>query len=233
MYVADNDILMLLTLASAILLLTFLVGISGTLLNSRPLLATYALLLWPAFLSMLAIGYTSYRRYAFALDRKLSLAWSEYYTDLGRLIIQETLHCCGFYTALHEAAPSTQCYARSPLPGCKGKLLRFERWNLARIWVAVFSLVPLHIVNIVVALLCANHVTRTFGKGLMPKRYRLNGADIRADAEKILGSVRIQPVVRPGVTRAPHCELLRDDREANASFLDEWKHAGYFAEGER
>ncbi len=56
MYVADYDILVLITLASSILLLTFLVGISGALLNSRPLLAVYALLLWPALVSLLASG---------------------------------------------------------------------------------------------------------------------------------------------------------------------------------
>ena len=44
-------------------------------------------------------------------------------------------------------------------------------------------------VNLVVALLCANHVTNTFGKGLTPKQYRLSANDVKADAEKILEGV--------------------------------------------
>ncbi|OJT12994.1 hypothetical protein TRAPUB_10471 [Trametes pubescens] len=226
MYVADYDILVLITLVSSILLLTFLVGISGALLNSRPLLAVYALLLWPALVSMLAIGYTSYKRSAFALDRKLNLAWSQWYTPRGRLVIQESLRCCGFYSALHEAAASKACYPRTPLPGCKGKLWRVERESLALIWSTVFSLVPVHLLNIVVALLCANHVTRTFGKGLTPKRYRLSGEDVRADAQalmKALGPFRdVRPVARPGFTRAPSSGVFREDRSYYDS-LDEWE----------
>ncbi|KAI0671170.1 hypothetical protein C8Q78DRAFT_973534 [Trametes maxima] len=213
MHVADYDLLVLITLSAAILLLTFLVGISGALLNSRPLLAVYALLLWPAFISMLAIGYTAYKRSAFALDRKLNLAWSQWYTPLGRLVVQDSLRCCGFYSPLHEATPSRTCYPRAPLPGCKGKLWRVERAHLATVWGAVFSLVPVHIVNIVVALLCANHVTRTFGKGITPKRYRLSGDDVRADAEALMRALKdVRPVARPGFTRAPSSGVFREDK---------------------
>jgi len=42
-------------------------------------------------------------------------------------------------------------------------------------WFAVsFILVPFHLTCIVAALLCSNHVTYRFGKGMMPKAYRLN-----------------------------------------------------------
>ena len=67
-YVADYDLLVLITLASALLLFSFMVGITGTILNSRPILAVYALLLWPTLISILVVGYTSYKRYAFSLD---------------------------------------------------------------------------------------------------------------------------------------------------------------------
>ena len=97
MYVAAYNLLALLTLASSILLTTAFVGLSRSLLDSRPLLAVYALLLWPALFSLLAIGYPAYKRYSFALDRKLSLAWSEYYTPLGRRVLQDALGCCGFF----------------------------------------------------------------------------------------------------------------------------------------
>ncbi|KAJ7626635.1 tetraspanin Tsp2 family [Mycena polygramma] len=191
MYVADNDILVLLTLAGSLLVFTSLVGLSGVLLTSRPLLAVYALLLWPAFVALVAIGYVAYKRTTFALDHKLNLAWSQYYTPLGRLRVQDALRCCGFYSALHEAAPSARCYPRTPLPGCKGKLYRFERAQLVRVWRTVFALVPLHLLNVLAALLCANHVTERFGRGIVPTRYRLTGVDVQADAEKIMGRMKV------------------------------------------
>ena len=224
MYVADGDILILMTLSGSILIFTALVGITGTLLNSRPILAVYTLLLWPAFVSILAIGYIAYRRTTFALDRKLNFAWSQYYTPLGRLLIQDSLKCCGFYDALHEATPSKRCYTRTALPGCKGKLLRFERANLAAVWSTAFSLVPLHVLNMVIALLAANHVTGTFGKGMTPRRYRLSGMDVRMDAERLFGvagdssgsgrDVRLaRPVLRPKMSKAPSGATFREDRE--------------------
>ena len=51
-------------------------------LNNRPILAFYNLLLWPALLSICLIGYTSYKREAMKLDRKLNQAWSQFYTDV-------------------------------------------------------------------------------------------------------------------------------------------------------
>jgi hypothetical protein len=224
MYVADNDVLILITLSSSILLFTALVGMTGALLNSRPILAIYTLLLWPALISLLAIGYTSYKRATFSLDHKLNLSWSQYYTPLGRLLIQDSLRCCGFYSALHEATPSKRCYSRASLPGCKGKLYRFEQENLAMIWCATFSLALLHLVNVVVAFLCANHMTTTFGKGITPKKYRLSGVDVRADAERILTRMNageVRPVMRPELSRASSSGLFREDREQRAWLLEE------------
>lgn len=69
---------------------------------------------------------------------------------------------------------SNLCYARSILPGCKSRYLKFER-NVLETWYTIaFSLVPAQIGVIVTALLCSNHVTYRFGKGLTPKRYRLD-----------------------------------------------------------
>ena len=186
MIVADGDLLILITWAASMLLLTALLGISGTLLNSRPILAVYTVLLWPAFISLLSVGYVAYKRDTLSLDHKLNLSWSRHYNPLGRLRIQDSLHCCGFYSTLHATSPSKLCYLRAPLPGCKGNLYNFEHQNLSRIWTAVFALVPLHIVNLVVALLGANHTTNTFGKGITPKQYRLSAVDVKADAEKML-----------------------------------------------
>jgi hypothetical protein len=50
---------------------------------------------------------------------------------------------------------------------------------LKRWYTVAFSLVPLHIIVMVAGLLCSNHVTYRFGKGMMPKAYRL-GVDSMA-----------------------------------------------------
>jgi len=228
MYVADFDILVLITLSASILIFVALVGTTGALLNSRPILAVYTLLLWPAFISMLVIGYTSYKRSTFSLDRKLNLAWSQYYTPLGRLLIQESLKCCGFYDALHEATPSKRCYPRTSLPGCKGKLYRFERDNLALIWSATFALVPLHIVNIVVALLTANHMTNTFGKGITPKRYRLCSMDVKKDAEKLFGgNDGDASMARPVISRVSSSIVFREDRKDRHLLDNDYVHIAF------
>lgn len=193
MAVADNDILVLITLSSSVLLSTSLLGTAGVLLNSRRILAVYALLLWPAFLSILSVGYTSYRRASLSLDNKLSFAWSRFYTALGRQLIQDALQCCGYFSSMHEASPSKRCYLRTPLPGCKAGLYEFEKANLRMIWRVAFSLAPLHLINMVVALLCVNHVTYTFGKRVLPRQYHLSPNDVKAEAEKLLGPAFVAP----------------------------------------
>ena len=45
---------------------------------------------------------------------------------------------------------------------------------LKRWYIVAFSIVPMHIGVILSGLLCSNHVTYRFGKGMMPKAYRLN-----------------------------------------------------------
>ena len=100
--IARYSKVLVITLASTLLILTSIIGISGALLNSRPILAFYTLLLWPCLISMLTIGYTSFKRSTFALDRKLNEKWSKGFDPGARLVIQEVLHCCGFYNALRE-----------------------------------------------------------------------------------------------------------------------------------
>jgi hypothetical protein len=206
MYVADGDVPILITLASTLLIFTALVGLSGTILNSRPILAIYTLLLWPSLISILVVGYTSYKRYAFKLDHKLNLSWSQYFTPLGRLLIQGSLKCCGYYSPLHEATPSNRCYPRTVLQGCKGLLYRFEKRNLGLIWrMTFFFIVPMHLVNLAVALLCSNHVTKTFGKGMTPRMYRLTEADLQKDQERIEDELR---KTGDGKVRAPDDALM-------------------------
>ncbi|EEB96666.1 hypothetical protein MPER_04160 [Moniliophthora perniciosa FA553] len=85
MYVADGDILILITLSASILVFTAVIGFSGTILNSRAILAIYTLLLWPSLISILIGGYTSYKRHTFKLDHKLNRSRSQYFTPLGRV----------------------------------------------------------------------------------------------------------------------------------------------------
>lgn len=184
-YVTEFDILIVYTLTGAMLIFCALLGGTGVILNSRPILAIYSILLWPAFISLMAVGYLAYRRATFALEHKLDFAWSQFYTPGGRLSIQDSLNCCGYYSALHDSIASGRCYPRTILPGCKGRLLRFEREHLRMVWTIVFSVAPVHIASMVIALLCANHITKTFGKGLTPKIYRLSLKDVREDAAKI------------------------------------------------
>lgn len=46
------------------------------------------------------------------------------------------------------------------LPGCKTPLATYEDTALTNCWTAMFSVVPIHILNIIAALLCSNHVNR-------------------------------------------------------------------------
>lgn len=137
-------------------------------------------------------------------------------------MIQSSLRCCGYYSPLHEATISNKCYPRTPLPGCKGKLYRFERDNLSLIWSTTFSIVPLHLINIFVALLCANHVTGVFGKGITPRQYRLCEQDLKADAVKIseeMSKMQVERVSRPVYSRASSSIVLREDRAERMSLL--------------
>ena len=88
----------------------------------------------------------------------------------------------GGYGSTPPPAPSGTCYPRSStLSGCHGPLVRFELDALTSAWGTVFSLVPLHLANIFVGLLCANHVTHRFGKRITPARYRLTADDVLSE----------------------------------------------------
>ena len=119
MLAADYEVLVLIAVCSGLLLLTFLIGITRAILKSRPILAVCAFLLWLTLASILAIGYVTYKRSSFALDRKPNLAWSQWYMTLDRLVVQNTLHCCEFYNLMHEVTFSRTCCISANLPGCK------------------------------------------------------------------------------------------------------------------
>lgn len=171
---ANHIELVISTIAASLGLLTCLIGWSGILLNNRAFLAIYCVLLWVSFAFLVAPGYLTYKRRTFNLEGKINSQWSREIGVDGRLKIQNQLKCCGYYSPFVEATISQTCYARSLLPGCKAKFLRFERTALENWYTIAFALVPLHLFAIVASLLCSNHVTYRFGKGMMPRAYRLN-----------------------------------------------------------
>ncbi|ESK89999.1 tetraspanin tsp2 family [Moniliophthora roreri MCA 2997] len=172
--VGNRPELVVSTIAASVGMLTSLVGHAGILLNNRSFLAVYTFLTWITFVFLVVPGYITYRRRSFNLEGKLNLQWSRQLGSDGRLRIQSHLGCCGYFSPFVEATVSQTCYARSVLPGCKLKYMNFERTALKRWYIVAFGLVPAQLGVMIAGLLCSNHVTYRFGKGMMPKAYRLS-----------------------------------------------------------
>jgi hypothetical protein len=162
------------TIASSFGIFTSVIGWAGILLNNRSFLAWYTFLTWITFAFLVSPGYITYKHHTFNLEGKINTQWALHLDSLGRLKIQDRLRCCGYFSPFVEATVSQSCYSRSILPGCKSPYLQFERSILKTWYKVVFILVPLHISVMVAGLLCSNHITYRFGKGMMPEAYRLN-----------------------------------------------------------
>lgn len=172
--VANREELVVSTVAASFAILTSVVGWAGILLNNRSFLAVYTFLLWICFALLVIPGYMTFRRKSLNLEGKINLMWSRNIGALGRLKIQNHLSCCGYFSPFVEATVSQTCYARSNLPGCKLPFLEYQRMVLTRWYTVAFAVVPLQIAVMLAGLLCSNHVTYRFGKGMMPKAYRLS-----------------------------------------------------------
>ena len=172
--VGNRPELIISTLAACIGIFTALIGWAGILMNNRSFLAVYSFLLWVTFLFLVIPGYITYKKRTFNLEGKINSQWSRRMGAEGRLRIENRLRCCGYFNPYVEATISQTCYSRSLLPGCKHGYLGFERRVLKRWYMMCFSLVPFHLWIMTVGLLCSNHVTYRFGKGMMPKAYRLS-----------------------------------------------------------
>ncbi|KAF8156038.1 tetraspanin Tsp2 family [Crassisporium funariophilum] len=172
--VANHAELSISTLAACMGIFTSLIGWAGILMNNRSFLAVYTFLLWITFIFLVIPGYLTYKRRTFNLEGKVNAQWSRSLGALGRMRVQNQLRCCGYFSPFVEATISQTCYARSILPGCKLGFLIFEREVLKRWYTVSFGLVPVHLLVMVAGLLCSNHVTYRFGKGMMPKAYRLS-----------------------------------------------------------
>ncbi|KAF5365247.1 hypothetical protein D9758_005486 [Tetrapyrgos nigripes] len=167
-------------------LFTSLIGYTGILLNNRSFLAVYTFLTWVTFAFLVVPGYVTYKKREFNLEGKVDGEWSHFGRDgsVGferldgldaRRRIQNALGCCGWFSPYVEATITQTCYSRSTLPGCKLPYMDFQRGVLKRFYMSSFLLVPVQIVVMVVGLLCSNHVTWRFGKGMMPEAYRMDG----------------------------------------------------------
>ncbi|KAK0431088.1 hypothetical protein EV421DRAFT_1720857 [Armillaria borealis] len=172
--VGNRPELIVSTIAACLGILTSIIGWAGILLNNRSFLAVYAFLLWIVFAFNTAPGYITYKRRELNLEGKVNQQWSQDLGPEGRQRIQNQLGCCGYYSPFVEATVSQTCYARSVLPGCKLDYLKFQRQVLKRWYTVSFILVAPQLLIIVAGLLCSNHVTYRFGKGMMPKAYRLS-----------------------------------------------------------
>lgn len=174
MRVGNRPELITSTIGATIGVLTSIIGWAGILLNNRSFLAVYTFMTWITFAFLITPGYITFRRREYNLEGKINSQWSKTLGAEGRLRIQNQLECCGYFSPFVEATVSQTCYARSLLPGCKLRYLTFER-NIMRKWYhASLGLAPLHILVMIAALLCSNHVTYRFGKGMMPEAYRLD-----------------------------------------------------------
>ncbi|KAJ8494574.1 hypothetical protein ONZ45_g9730 [Pleurotus djamor] len=162
------------TIAASVGVLCSVIGWAGILLNNRSFLAVYAFLLWICFAFLVVPGYITYKKHTFNLEGKINAQWSRDLGSEGRMRIQNQLGCCGYFSPFVEATVTATCYARSVLEGCKGPYIEFEDVVLKRWYIIAFALVPAQLAVMIVALLCSNHVTYRFGKGMMPKAYRLS-----------------------------------------------------------
>jgi len=172
--VGNRDELVLSTLAASFGVMTSVFGWAGILLNNRSFLAIWTFFLWITFAFLVVPGYITYKKREFNLEGKVNAQWSQRLGAEGRLRIQDQLSCCGYFSPYVEATVSQTCYSRSVLPGCKKPYIDWQHIILGRWFTVAFALVPLHLGIILAGLLCSNHVTYRFGKGMMPKAYRLS-----------------------------------------------------------
>jgi hypothetical protein len=172
--VGNRSELIISTIAASLGIVTSLIGWAGILLNNRSFLAVFSFMLWICFALLVTPGYIAYKKHTFNLEGKINAQWSRVLGSEGRARVQNELHCCGYFSPYVEATVTQTCYSRSILPGCKSPYLKFERMITKRWYIVAFAIVPFHIGIMVVGLLCSNHITYRFGKGMMPKAYRLS-----------------------------------------------------------
>lgn len=135
------------------------------------------------------------------------------------------LRCCGYTSPYIEASTSPLCYSRSNLPGCKSHYLRIERQVLETWYTICFALVPAQIGVIITSLLCSNHITYRFGKGLTPKQYRLDVGTMAVIMDEYASQIAAQygdDVAAQALRRSSSYAMVNDpyekDKDRDSSY---------------
>ncbi|KAF8929170.1 hypothetical protein BGZ47_001235 [Haplosporangium gracile] len=135
-----------------------LVGLVGIFRENRIWLSYYTIVLWPGFALYVAVGYIAFRRAKQHLRAHIKDEWINEYTREQRLLVQHNLFCCGFQDSTNFAEYDMRCFPMTTLPDCEHKYSLFEKDLLTSLWTWSFTVAPLHLFVMVVALLCSNHV---------------------------------------------------------------------------
>ncbi|KAK3847216.1 MAG: hypothetical protein J3R72DRAFT_362398 [Linnemannia gamsii] len=130
----------------------------GIFKENRIWLSYYTIVLWPGFALYVAVGYIAFRRAKQHLRAHIKDEWIYDYSREQRLIVQQNLSCCGFQDSTFYAAYDMRCFPMTTLPGCQHKYSLFEKDLLTTLWTYSFTVAPVHLFVMIVALLCSNHV---------------------------------------------------------------------------
>ncbi|KAF9965909.1 hypothetical protein BGZ70_003813 [Mortierella alpina] len=173
MMIANQNVLYLMMVTAPCGIAVALLGFYGILKQSRKVLSLYAVLLWPLFGLLTSIGYICYRRRNVALYQKLKFSWINEYTRDDRLVIQNALSCCGYRSMADYPSYDLHCFPRAPLPACESLFLQYQQNLLSNTSSAAFSLLPLQLLIMIVALLCSNHIDHLYRSAnpITPKLY--------------------------------------------------------------
>ncbi|KAJ7667524.1 hypothetical protein DFH06DRAFT_1182773 [Mycena polygramma] len=172
--VANRPELILSTLAASVAIFTSVIGFAGIVLNNRAFLAVYTFLLWVVFGLMVVPGYLTYKHRTLNLEGKINNQWSRDLGADGRLRIQNQLGCCGYLarSSRRQSAPHATRAASSR--GAKRRTSTLRSSSSSAGTPCPLASSRCQIAVIVSGLLCSNHVTYRFGKGMTPKAYRLS-----------------------------------------------------------
>ncbi|KAF9933834.1 hypothetical protein FBU30_004230 [Linnemannia zychae] len=149
-----------------------LLGYIGIFTQSRKVLTFYTILLWPLFAMITSVGYITFRRSHVSLYQKLKFSWINEYSRDDRLVIQNALNCCGYRSTNDYPSYDLHCFPRAPLPSCESKFLQYQQELLTNTSSAAFSLLPIQLMIMIVALLCSNHIDNLY-RSAYPKTPKL------------------------------------------------------------
>lgn len=89
--IADREILDMTFAASVLCVFTSCVGLAGVWRKDRRILGIYALLLWPCFALIAAVGYLSYKADTWNLRAQLGTRWRHEFTDQDHIALQDNV----------------------------------------------------------------------------------------------------------------------------------------------